>query len=106
MTDGDRGFRLRTAPEGLFSAFDEFHDFVRITERQSGDAVGASVIDGGSARGTVAQGGAWERHVRDISDAFIQFLRREQVGVRSADHLPGVFRIQQGGAETVMIAAA
>ena len=91
---------------GLFSASDEINDLVRITESKSRDTVGTTVIDGNSSGGTVTESGTWKCDVRDISDAFIKFLRRKQIGSCPSDYFPRLIKIKQSRSETVMISAA
>lgn len=97
-------YRIVRSDDGVL--FCPFNDFGDVAEGETRDGVGAAVVDGDAARFGIVERGAGEGHVGHVAGQLINFARRNQVGSRAGNHFPGLFEIQQCGAECIDVAVA
>ena len=80
--------------KNLFSdnagALGELDNFGYVTERKARYRVGTTVIYGYAAGGRIVQGGAGEAYVGHVAGELVWHLRRDEVGPRTVNGLPGL----------------
>src|SRR5690606_25315373 len=76
-------------------ALRKLDDISNLTESEPDYRVGAAVIERQPSGGAVHQSTAGEHNVWNVSHAFVEGGWREDVRVRTRDHLPRLFQIEQ-----------
>lgn len=61
------------------SLFYKIHNILHPTESKGGYGVGATIINGDSARWSIDKSRAWEGHIRHVSGKFVDFARMNEV---------------------------
>ena len=82
------------------------HDLGDVAEGESGDSVGASVVDGYAACLGVVQFCAGEADVGHVAGELIDLAGCNEVWAAAIDGLPGLLKVEQGRAEAVDVAIA